>query len=60
MDRGMQEQARARHAGLAARGEDARDNALDGILDARIVKDDMGRFSTESSETRLNCRAAAS
>src|ERR1700722_15205947 len=54
VDRTMDQRARAGDAGLAGRGENARDNALDGVVDHGVLEDDIGRFAAELQRHRFD------
>ena len=56
----MKEQAGARHAGLAAGGEMPEMTPLTASSMLGIAETILGDLPPSSSETRLNCRAAAS
>ena len=50
----MHQRARAGDAGLAGGGEDARDDALDGIVERRVLEDDVGGLAAEFERDLLD------
>ncbi len=54
MDRRLDQQARACLAALARRGEDARYDSLDRLVEVGIVEDDVGRLSAKLQRHRLH------
>ncbi|MNL61205.1 hypothetical protein D3C87_1850980 [compost metagenome] len=47
VDTVLQQKARAGHAGLACRREDAGNDAVDRLFQVGIIEHDVGRFSTQ-------------
>src|SRR5580693_9780040 len=54
VDRTMDQCAGACDASLAGRGENARDNALDGVVDSGVLEHDIGRFAAKLERDRLD------
>ena len=50
----MDQRARAGDASLPGRGEDARDNALDGVVENGVLEHDIGRFAAKLERDRFD------
>src|ERR1700733_8288356 len=54
VDRTVDQRARPGNASLAGRGENARDNALDGVVDNGVLEHYIGRFAAKLERDRLD------